>query len=138
MTGELLPWLSVDGQSRAVQALYEQESIRMEEIKQELLAELNDLRHGKSIYDEHFPWFAKHLYGDASFAHEVFKKSARAASLVAAGVTGQAKGNKWVDALEDNLFDLLNFTVMWMSWRRFRREEKVNYEDGTHSTEGAY
>lgn len=128
--------VSFDGQSRAVQALYAEEAEQLEQIKQEILAKLADLRHGKSIYDEHFPWWAKHIFGDASYAHEAVKKSLRAASLVAAGATDGAD-NEYCDTLEDTLMDLLNFTVMWMAWRRYQRKEQED-ADVSHSPRPAY
>lgn len=111
-----------DGQTVVVQLLYLLESEAMEKEREAILAELMDLRHGKSVYDKHFPWWAKHVFGDASFAHEVLKKAARAASLVASGAE-QEQINVHVDALEDNLFDLLNFCVMWLAWRRYKMKE---------------
>jgi len=122
------------GQSRAVQDLHKQQSEYMEQIKQELLQELAELRHGKSVYDHHFPWWSKHIFGDVSYAHEVVKKALRAASLVEELVQDGRMANKYTDSLEDTLLDLLNFTVMWLAWRRFRRGEEASYdEDGTHS-----
>jgi hypothetical protein len=123
---------SFEGQSLAVRQLHAQEAEQLEEIKQAILAELADLRHGKSIYDQHFPWWAKHIFGDASYAHEAVKKSLRAASLVSAGAIDGA-ANQYIDAMDDTLMDLLNFTVMWMAWRRYQRKEQQD-ADVSHST----
>lgn len=127
-----IPLASVDGQSRDVVALYEHEAEQLERHKQDVLSRLADLRHGKSVYDAHFPWWAKHIFGEASYAHEVVKKALRAASLVASGVTGMASDSQYADTLEDTLYDLLNFVVMWLSWRRFQREEAKEDESSTH------
>lgn len=129
--------ISADGQSADVLAIYEKESEALEEIKNEILNELADLRHGKSVYDEHFPWWSKHLFGDISYAHEVVKKALRAASLVAAGATNGNAANKFADTMHDTLMDLLNFTVMWLAWRRYQRKE-VPDADVSHRSGSEY
>ena len=129
--------MSFDGQSAEVQELYLREAEHLEDIKQEILAQLASLRHGKSVYDHHFPWWAKHVFGDVSYAHEAVKKALRAASLVADGAVDTA-ANQYVDAIDDTLMDLLNFTVMWMAWRAYQRKENVHDADVPHRSGPEY
>lgn len=127
----------LNGQTREAVTLFERESQAMDKIKQEVIRELGALANGKTVYDEHFPWWQKHVYGDASYAHELFKKAARAASLVAAGATGEVSPNEVTDKLEDHILDAINFCVMWLAWRRYQREEVPN-EDVPHRTRLRY
>lgn len=126
------------GQSEAARQLFHEESELMEECKLEILAKLADLRDGKTRYDMHFPWWQKHVFGDASYAHEIFKKAARLCSLVACELEGVEDEGAFVDSMDDHLYDILNFTVMWLAWRMFRdgqaRKEEPD-EGSTHYAE---
>lgn len=132
--------LIVDGQTCEMRQLNEREARIMETLKAQVLSELADLAHGKTLYDHHFTWWAKHVFGDLSFAHEVFKKAARAASLVQAAAQGEVTKSAYTDTLDDCLLDLLNFTVMWLSWRRYKEREVMKDDDetGSHRTEGIF
>lgn len=128
------------GQTQEARELFLRESEIMEQYKQEILATLADLRDGKSEYDRHFPWWQKHVFGDASYAHEIFKKAARLCSLVAGELEGAGDGSPWVDKMDDHLYDILNFTVMWLAWRQYRdseAREEGNNAGSTHNAKAA-
>jgi hypothetical protein len=116
----------LDGMTLAARELFDKEAVAMEAYKAEILERVANLAEGKTVYDEHFPWWTKHIFGDASFAHELVKKALRAASLVAAGFAGKVEPTKFVDSLEDCLYDALNFIIMWLAWRKYRASEQSN------------
>lgn len=122
---------SFNGQTPEAKGLYRREAEEMEHIKREVLGRLANLVDGKLIYDMHFPWWQKHIFGDASFAHELFKKAARAASLVAASMTGDTPPNEYTDALEDHIMDAINFCVMWLAWRKYL-ERRASHASSSH------
>lgn len=126
----------LDGQTPEAKRLFEREAGIMETLKAGILQDLANLKEGKTVYDEHLPWWQKHIFGDASYAHELFKKAARAASLVAAGQTGDLPPNIYADKLEDHLFDALNFITMWLAWRRYVQAEREGENaDSSHRAE---
>ncbi len=122
------------GQTDAARRLFQRESELMEEYKLEILARLADLRDGKSMYDQHFPWWQKHIFGDASYAHEIFKKAARLCSLVACDLYEVKPESSFVDSMDDHLYDILNFTVMWLAWRMFRDRQAGKEESNEGSS----
>jgi hypothetical protein len=130
MNGQFL----LEGQTPEAMALFEREARIMETLKAGVLQDLASLKEGKTVYDMHLPWWQKHIFGDASYAHELFKKAARAASLVAAGQVEDVPPNQYADKLEDHLLDALNFIVMWLAWRRYVQAKGEEDEGSSHST----
>lgn len=123
----------LNGQTAEAIALFERESEAMDVIKQQVIRELASLARGKTVYDAHFPWWQKHVFGDASYAHELVKKALRAASLVAANATGDVAPNEVTDKLEDCILDAINFCVMWLAWRRYVAKGEEHASSAHHA-----
>lgn len=80
---------------------------------QDVIAEALAIFKDRAIYDR-VPFWHRHPFGDISYAQEIASISGRIVAILSGDMPFTAKD------LEDKIFDLINYCVMWQVWRNAR------------------
>lgn len=72
------------------------------------------------------PYWHRCPFGDITFAQMCFETAGRLVSAVQKIAQGRELST---GTLEDRLLDMINWAVMWLSWRRMRSEGVLNEHD---------